>query len=115
MPESHKKDYFNFKRRVLEKAHKDIHKHTSLKYEWEPIKRGRSVAGIRFVFAQKRAAPIVEQKKTVEVEKTSKTNNDAMKKAIECHSRYKNMQKKCIPNQGKVCAICLKFVSFSQK
>jgi plasmid replication initiation protein len=55
VPESLKKNFKDFRRRVLEKAHKDITKHTVLKYEWEPIKRGRKVVFIKFVFTSRRA------------------------------------------------------------
>ena len=49
-PQSFRKDFYEFKRRVLEKAHKDINEYTSLKYDWEPIKVGRSVQQIKFIF-----------------------------------------------------------------
>lgn len=42
--------YKNFKVRVLDVAHKEINKKTSLKYSWEPIKSARKVIGIRFIF-----------------------------------------------------------------
>lgn len=41
-------EWKDFKKRVLVKAHKDINKNTSLKYDWEPIKTGRKITGIRF-------------------------------------------------------------------
>lgn len=42
--------YKNFKVRVLDVSHKEINEKTSLKYSWEPIKSGRKVIGIRFIF-----------------------------------------------------------------
>lgn len=42
--------YKNFKVRVLDVAHKEINDKTSLKYSWEPIKSGKSVIEIRFIF-----------------------------------------------------------------
>jgi len=47
-PDSLRNDFAQFRRRVLEKAHKDIHQDTSLTFDWEPIKRGRTVVSIRF-------------------------------------------------------------------
>ncbi len=56
VPESLKTHYMNFKARVLIKAHKDIHKYTTLRYEWEPVYKGRKVIAIRFIFSKKRIA-----------------------------------------------------------
>lgn len=49
-PESFKKDFRNFRLRVLEIAHREINAKTDLKYDWEPIKSGRKVISIRFIF-----------------------------------------------------------------
>ena len=61
-PEASQKNYAELKRRVLDKAHKDIHKITKLRYEYEPIKTGRKVTAIRFVFAKKRILEIQKEK-----------------------------------------------------
>jgi plasmid replication initiation protein len=53
VPVSHKKDFGNFRRLVLEQAHKEIVQgNLSLQYRWEPIKSGRGgkVTAIRFSF-----------------------------------------------------------------
>ena len=42
-PPSFRADFKAFRVRVIEKAHKDILAHTSLRFEWEPVKVGRSV------------------------------------------------------------------------
>ena len=52
-PQSLRNDFFNLKKRVLEKAHKDILKFTDLYYTWEPIKKGRAVSWIKFIFGKK--------------------------------------------------------------
>lgn len=52
-PESFRKNFAEFRRRVLDKAHKDITELTSLRYDWEPVKVGRSVEKIRFTFRKK--------------------------------------------------------------
>ena len=46
-PQSFRKDFFNFKARVLDKAHKDINEKTSLHFEYEAIKTGRSVKEVK--------------------------------------------------------------------
>lgn len=56
VPEGVLPRYQDFRRKCLEKAHEHIHKHTSLKFDWEPVKRGRSIAAVRFIFSKKRAA-----------------------------------------------------------
>jgi len=59
-PDSFRKDFAAFRRKVLERSHKDIHKKTSLRYEWEPVKKGKAVVAVRFVFkAKKKAASAV--------------------------------------------------------
>ena len=52
-PQSFKKDFRQFRTRVLEKAHKDILEFTDLYYTWEPIKTGRAVSMIKFMFGKK--------------------------------------------------------------
>jgi len=49
-PESLRKDFRNFRVRVLEVAHREINEKTSLKFDWEPIKQGRKVTAVRFIF-----------------------------------------------------------------
>mgnify|MGYP002073477333 CR=1 FL=1 len=52
-PKSFKASYKDFRRFVLEKAHKDILRCTNIYYSWEPIKRGRAVYAIKFIFGKK--------------------------------------------------------------
>lgn len=82
--ESAKKNYAELKRYVLDKAYKDIHKITKLQFEFEPIKTGRKVTAVRFVFAKKRALPVATRKKEAKQEKTSKENNKKFLEAVEC-------------------------------
>lgn len=106
-PESLRKDFRNFRIRVLEKAHKDIHKHTSLRYEWEPIKKGRAVAEIRFTFSKKRALPIAQKKEDDAIEKQRKKNNILYNKAVNC---LKERGAACEGGHQKetVCEVCRK-------
>lgn len=63
--------YPDFKRYVLERAHKEITEKTDLEYEWEPIKEGRTVVAIDFIFSKR--AKEEAQKKQAEKERV-KTN-----------------------------------------
>lgn len=49
-PESLRVNFKDFRRRVLEQAHKDITTKTSLRFDWEPVKKGRGVGAVRFLF-----------------------------------------------------------------
>lgn len=51
-PDSLRANFAFFRKRILEKAHKDINK-TSLEFAWEPIKTGRAVTAVRFIFRDK--------------------------------------------------------------
>ena len=52
-PKALRAKYKDFRVRVLDKAHKDILKFTNIYYTWEPIKRGRAVYAIKFIFGKK--------------------------------------------------------------
>ena len=108
VPDSHKKDFGNFRKRVLVQAHRDIHRHTSLRYEWEPIKRGRSVVGVRFIFSQARVAPVANTKRKKAVTDESAKRNKAM---IGAHKCFAQCAGQCQPRPGLLmCDICKKFV-----
>ena len=92
--------YPDFRRKVLERAHKDISTRTGLRYQWEPIKQGRSFAAIRFTFGA-RSAQASEKKNQV---KRSK-DNDLLKKAVAC---FKSGS--CAPRSNKQCDICKRLV-----
>jgi plasmid replication initiation protein len=40
--------FADFRRKVLDKAVSEINSKTDLEVSWEPVKKGRSVAGIKF-------------------------------------------------------------------
>ena len=108
VPESFRKDFRQFRTRVLEKSHKDILAHTSLRYEWEPIKKGRAVVAIRFIFAKKRLLPIAQKKEDDAIEKQRTKNNSAFKAAAAC---LKLHGPACEGGHQKatVCEVCRKF------
>ncbi len=106
-PNSFRNDFRNFRLRVLEKSHRDITSLTSLRYEWEPIKRGRAVVAIRFIFSKKRALPVSTAKQIEAETKTSQKNNATFHAALECATQ----RNRCCTRQDNkpgICAVCLK-------
>lgn len=83
-PESFQKRFPDFRRYVLERAHKEITKKTRLEYEWKPEKKGRSVDAVLFIFSKK----VIEKQKEVEKKKDHKKEIGKQKKyipqALEC-------------------------------
>lgn len=57
-PKSLREKYKDFRVRVLDKAHEDILKNTGFEFNWEPIKKGRAVSGIKFTFTKKSKKPV---------------------------------------------------------
>jgi len=95
--------YPDFRRYVLEKAHKDISGKTGLRYQWEPIKQGRAVSAIRFTFGA-RSAQASEKKNQA----TRSKDNELLKKALAC---FKTGD--CSPRSNKQCEICNRLVRSS--
>lgn len=106
--ESLRKDFRNFRLRVLEKAHKDILKHTTLRYEWEPIKKGRAVVAVRFIFTPKRIFQVLKQKKE-DVRQKEVDKNVAIGKAAVACSQKKNGRCMKQDNKKAVCKYCIDF------
>ena len=106
-PESLRRDFFNFKARVLEKAHKDIAGLTSLRYEWEAIKKGRAVVAVRFIFSRRRALPVAAKKVAEAQAKISARNNRTVLAAVACAEKKGQC---CTQQDNKpgVCAICVR-------
>ena len=104
-PASSRKNFAELKRYVLDKAHKDILKYTNLYYEYEPIKQGRSVVAVRFIFGKKRAIAISKVKETEKQEKKSKQNNKDFLAALACR---KERGPACDGGRQKesVCELC---------
>ncbi len=50
------KDYYDLKRRVLQKAKTEINKHSDLTIDFEEIKQGRAVESIKFIIQRKSGA-----------------------------------------------------------
>lgn len=105
-PPSFRADFKAFRVRVLEKAHKDIHEKTSLRFEWEPIKAGRSVEAIRFLFAPGRKAIAEVETKKIKEEKRRRLEAQRITLALECAKKKKG---ECVTQDNKriVCKMCM--------
>lgn len=104
-PESFKKDFWQFRTYVLNKAHSDIHEHTSLRYEWEPVKKGRKMFHLRFVFDKKRRELATKKQE----EQKQANTHDREKKAFKiCTACIKKKAYSCSEQtQAKyVCELC---------
>ena len=104
-PTSFRGNFKEFRRRVLEKSHRDITEKTDLYYEWEPLKQGRAVVAVRFIFGKKRAIAISKVKETEKQEKKSKQNNKDFLAALACR---KERGPACDGGRQKesVCELC---------
>lgn len=87
-PASLQGDFKDFRRRVLEKAHKDIHKYTNFEYEWEPIKKGRGIAAVRFFFTKGRMIEHQKEKKQADNKKLVEANNKLFLSVRDCRKKH---------------------------
>lgn len=99
--------YPDFRRKVLERAHRDITSQTGLRYQWEPIKQGRAVAAIRFTFG---ARTVQASDKKNQAKRTK--DNELLKKAVSC---FQSSGPSCTPKKTKQCELCLRLVKPGQK
>lgn len=107
-PASFRADFRQFRTRVFEKAHKDIQEKTSLRYEWEPVKSGRSVEAIRFLFAPGRKAIAEKEAQSLKDQKRRRLESQRMMRALEC-ARVKNGVCVTQDNTRLVCKSCMRF------
>lgn len=107
-PESFRKDFAAFRRFVLQKAHKDIHEKTTLRFEWQPVKAGRSVEKILFSFGAGRRAIAEAETKKVKEEKKHRIDNQRLLRAVKCAETKKGDCKEQ-DNTPIVCKICQHF------
>ncbi len=104
-PISFKSDFRQFRTRVLEKAYKDIHEKTDLRFEWEPIKAGKSVESIRFTFGPGRRALAEAEKAKAKEDKARRLLLQRMHRAIDC-AKAKNGDCRVRDNKPIVCKVC---------
>jgi plasmid replication initiation protein len=104
-PSSFRADFAAFRRFVLEKAHKDIQEKTSLRFEWEPVKAGRSVEAIRFSFGPGRRTIAEAEAKKAKETKQKRLQLQRIRRATECAIARKGA---CITrdNTPIICKAC---------
>lgn len=108
-PASMRRDFHELKRYALDKAHKDIHKYTKLKFEWEPIRKGRKVIAVRFYMGKKTKAKVVKANKQKTDKKQMNKNNKLFLQAVQCAQAHKD-QGGCGQLRGtkECCKACMK-------
>jgi plasmid replication initiation protein len=104
-PKSLRKNFKDFRIRVLEKAHKDITEKTSFRFQWEPVKVGRSVEKIRFIFAEKRLPLAQKEQDNAKEEKRRRLTNQRFIRAVEC-AKAKGGDCRTMDNVRIVCKLC---------
>lgn len=104
-PDSFQANFAEFRRRVLEKAHKDITEKTSFRYEWEPVKIGHSVEKIRFIFSSKKLPLAQKDQEKAKEEKRQRLTNQRFLRAVEC-ARAKGGDCRTMDNVRIVCKLC---------
>jgi plasmid replication initiation protein len=105
-PPSFRADFKAFRVRVLEKAYKDIQEKTTLHFEWEPVKAGRSVEAIRFSFGPGRKAIAEAETAKAKAEKKRRLENRRFMAAIEC-AKAKKGECSTMDNKRLVCKLCV--------
>lgn len=103
-PESFRANFKDFRRYVLERAEKEINSKTELKFRWEPIKQGRKVTAVRFIFGCGTAAAEAGDRADVSNE------NEDLKKwqrlSNACYERHYKAGTTCKPRGGNKCTYC---------
>lgn len=105
-PESFKGDFAQLRRWVLDKARKDL-KHI-LPFDWEPVKKGRTVIAVRFSFDAKKEPAISADKTPLNKKKGGKPDkgrNKLFLAAVAC-AGDKNGQCEGGANKPSVCKTC---------
>lgn len=101
-PESLKADFRKFRTRVLEPAEKEINSKTSLKFRWEPIKQGRKVVAVRFIFGggvTAEAGDRADVSGDEDLKKWQRLSNA-------CFERHAKAGTTCKPRGGNKCTYC---------
>ncbi|NDY74573.1 hypothetical protein DO021_22160 [Desulfobacter hydrogenophilus] len=92
-----RKNFYDFERKILALAHKEIQKITSLRFEYEILnnkgqirKKGQAAKIIRFVFSKGKVAKIAKRQKQADQKKQSAKNNTLFLSAVQCAQAHKD-------------------------
>jgi plasmid replication initiation protein len=109
VPDSVKRDFCNFRNRVLDLAYKHIREMTSFYYEWLPVRQGKKkVIAIQFIFNQ-----VEYEKKLAEEEQRDHDRKLAEYRKLlflskQCREKFSKTEKICSPKkQSKSCQFCI--------
>jgi plasmid replication initiation protein len=109
VPESLRCNFKDFRRRVLEKAYQDISQFTSLRYEWEVVKKGTgktsSVKAIRFIFSPDKQAENPTSLKKARDKEIQSERNRLFLDSMKCFTDNPGCQ---APKKRGQCAVCFK-------
>lgn len=99
-------DWRDFKKRVLDKAHDDINKYTSLKYNWIALKTGRKITSVRFTIIKAKAVEPKKNKKPLALPEPAEAQQDntGTARAVACAMKHKN--RTCLHDKGETCKKC---------
>lgn len=96
-----------FQRRVLNIAHREINAKTSLKFDWEPIKTGRKVTAVKFVFGQSGVEKLEKTRHTGEKKTEKEILLELQTESIRCWEKHRERGKTCKPRKSaKRCEYC---------
>jgi plasmid replication initiation protein len=109
IPEYIRANFRDFRCRILDKAHQDISKLTSLRYEWEAIQKGvgktSPVTAIRFIFSPGRQARSQKAKQEARNREIQAERNKLFLESAKCFTGKPD----CItPKKTGKCAVCYK-------
>jgi len=109
IPEYARRNFKEFRCRVLDKAHRDILRLTSLRYEWEAIKRGTGktspVTGIRFIFSPGGQARSRKAGKEARDKKIRDERNRLFLESAKCFESNSGCE---TPKKHGKCALCFR-------
>lgn len=103
-PDSQRKTFGEFRRRVLDRSCTEINLNTSVSYSWEPIKTGRRVSAVRFIFSKHRQVATAKRQERA----TQDQNNKLFIQASRCLQKHKQHCSQENPNTKATCAFCQK-------
>jgi plasmid replication initiation protein len=109
IPEYIRANFKDFRYRMLDKAHQDISKFTSLRYEWEAVKKGvgktSPVIAVCFIFSPGRQAKNREERKKASEKKVRDERNKLFMESVKCLENKLDCK---TPKRTARCAVCFK-------
>lgn len=95
------KEFKRFNDLILKKVHKEIHEATDIRYEYETVKRGRSVVAVRFSYKSKELLDEVDVNQ-ITLEEWQEWQEDMVKELWESALDEYNLQKEQIDELKQV-------------